>query len=56
MLTAVSYQTYQQYAKKYKINVTYICDGKRKRKSFEMLQKEIRDYETTNKVRSGLYV
>ena len=56
MLAAVSYQTYRQYAKNYKINITYVIDGKRKRKSIKMLQKEIRDYETTHKVRSGLYV
>lgn len=53
----VAYQTYVKFAKLYKIPVTYKQDGKQKRmkKTFEMFQNEIRNFEKANKIQGGLY-
>ena len=52
----ISYETYKQYAKKYKIRLTKNINNKRVRKTMKQLQKEIYNYETNNpKIKKGLY-
>ena len=51
MLTAVSYQTYAKYARRYKIRL--MSNGKRK--TIKQLQKAIRKHEATHTVRKPLY-
>ena len=52
----ISYETYKQYAKKYKIRLTKNINGERVRKTIKQLQKEIYDHETNSpKIKKGLY-
>ena len=56
----ISYSTYKEYAKKYKINLTNksLVDGvyKYSKKSMKQLQQEIYDFEKQNEnIRDGLY-
>jgi hypothetical protein len=54
--TAVAYQTYKDFAKKYRIRLTYVCAGKRIPKTFALFKKQIKEYETKNNIRNGLYL
>ena len=45
MQVAFSYQTYKDFAKKYKIKLSMVVNGKRKMKTIQQLSKEIRQYE-----------
>lgn len=54
MISAVSYQTYKMFAKRYNIRLT---TGTPKRlKSMKQLAKSIRAHESSHNVRDGLYV
>jgi hypothetical protein len=53
-MRAIGYITYKEYAKKYKIPLSYIHNGKRYKKSISELSKEIYEFETKNKLK-GLY-
>ena len=48
--------TYKLFMKKYKLKLSKIVSGKRKRKTMKEMSKEIYDYETNNEsVKIGLY-
>ena len=51
----VSNQTYLAFCKKYKIKVTEVVNGKRRKKNILELRSEIKQYEKTNGVTDGLY-
>jgi len=51
----ISYKTYKQFAKKYKIKLTKVIDGKRIKKSFYDFQQEIYKFEDENNIKNGLY-
>jgi hypothetical protein len=55
MIAAVAYKTYQMFARKYGIRLSYVKNGTRKPKSFDMFKREIRRHENTYRVRGGLY-
>jgi hypothetical protein len=55
MISVVAYETYQMFARKYGIRLSYVKNGIRKPKSFDMFKREIRRYEIFHKVRGGLY-
>jgi len=50
--TAVGYETYKMFAKKYGIRLTL----NKKRKPIDVLSKEIRQYELSHYISGGLYV
>jgi hypothetical protein len=51
----IAYETYKDFARKYRIRLTYTSDGKRTPKTFAMFKKQIEEYEKKNNVRGGLY-
>ena len=52
----ISYETYKQFAKKYKIRLTKNVNDKRVLKTMKQLQKEIYNHEkNTTKIKKGLY-
>ena len=54
-MRAIGYTTYKEYAKRYKIPLSYLCDnGKRYKKSMSELSTEIYEFETRNNLK-GLY-
>ena len=55
MLTAVSYETYRKFAKKYNIRLTKTVNGVRKKKTFTDFKRQIRKYEKSHNVKGGLY-
>jgi hypothetical protein len=55
MLTAVSYETYVIFARRYGIRLTTQVNGKRKKKSMKVLKKQIWRYENKYNVKGGLY-
>ena len=52
---AVAYESNKMFAKKYCINLTYVVNGKRKKKSLKQFQREIYDYEERNNITNGMY-
>jgi hypothetical protein len=55
MKTAVSYDTYRLFAKKYNIRLTKATNGKRTPKSFSTFKREIKLYEKKHNIKNGLY-
>jgi len=53
--TIVAYETYKQFAKKYKISLSEVVDGKRRKKNTLLLSNQIKEFEKKNKVKDGLY-
>jgi hypothetical protein len=51
----IARKTYQEFAKKYGINLTKPHKTYRKYKTFKELQQEIYDYENNNNINDGLY-
>jgi hypothetical protein len=52
----ISYSTYKEYAKKYKIPLSIKVHNKYVKKSIEQLSHEIHDYETKHtEIKKGLY-
>ena len=53
MATAIAYETYRMFAKRYGIRLT---TGKpRRNKTFKEFQTQIRNYEAKHNIRKGLY-
>jgi hypothetical protein len=52
---AVGYTTYKKYARLYKIKLYILRDDFNVLKPIKQLQKEIRQYETVNNIKDGLY-
>ena len=55
MLSIVSYQTYKDFAKAYKIPLSRVTDGKRKLRPISELKEDIRAFEKKHKIKGGLY-
>ena len=55
--TIVGYQTYKKFALRYKISLSEVVNGKRRKKNIGLLGSEIKEYEKKNKntVKNGLY-
>jgi len=54
-MRVISYDTYKQFAKQYKIRLSKVVNGKRIKKPMSELQHEIYNYEKNNNINKGLY-
>ena len=55
ILSVVGNGTYKMFAKRYKIKLFYVKQGKRIKKKLNELKNAIYDYEEKNNVTDGLY-
>ena len=54
MPRAFSYKVFKDYAKRYKISLSYVDDIKRHTKTMKMLSDEIKEFETLNNIVSDI--
>jgi len=55
-MRAIAYETYKIYMKKYKLKLSVVIDGKRRKKTMKQMSYEIYNHETYNEsIKKGLY-
>ena len=47
-MRAIGYETYKQFMKLYKLKLSVVVDGKRRKKTMKEMSKEIYNYENNN--------
>ena len=55
-MRAISIETYKYYMKKYKLKLSVVIDGKRRKKTMKQMSSKIYNHETYNEsIKKGLY-